>query len=211
MIKTQVEDGFGTGRRLRLGVEGTAQVVVHPHPPQEESLSTIPYRQYLTDDGTTSGSNDMRVDGSTTPQTFCIKAVEDFNLYIRNIAIVISDAGANLSDFGSIAALTNGIDIKWITQDLGTVDIATGLKSNFDFVQTALGQPAFGTGTSSFRANNVVGTSEAYIPVISFPDLFGFSWGIRLRKGTKDKICFTINDNITSIDRFDALAAGIKF
>jgi len=35
-------------------------------------------------------------------------------------------------------------------------------------------------------------------------------WGLRLRKGTKDRLVFTVRDNITAIDQFDAIAYGLK-
>ena len=206
-----IVDGYGTGHKVRVNGEGEINVVVHPHPPRDEVEVAFPFRQYLTDDGTPTGSNDMKVNGATTPVEFCVNAVSDFDIYVKNIAIVIADAGASLSQFGSITALTNGVDIKWVSQDFGERTIASGLKSNFDFVQTALGQPAFGDGNGAFRANNVVSTSEAFLPVIDLSKTFGLPWGVRLRKGTKDRLCFVINDNVSTIDRFDALAYGIEF
>ena len=211
MLKFQLVDGHGSDRKARVNDEGELNVVVHPHPPKNEVEVSLPFRQYLTDDGKASGSKDMLVDGSTNPIEFCIVANPDFDIYIKSVSVVIADAGATLNNFGAISALSNGVEFSWVSTDNGTIEIHESLKSNFDFVQLGLGTPSFGNGNSSFKANNVVGTSEAFIPVIDLKETFGLPWGVRLRKGSLDKICFIIKDNVSSIDRFDAIAYGIKF
>lgn len=200
-----------TKQGAKVNGEGELNVVVHPHPPRDEAEAPLPFRQYLTDDGTASGSNDMLVDGSATPVEFCIKAIPEFDIYIKSIAVVIADASATLNKFGNITALTNGVKFDWVTQEVGTLEIHEGLKSNFDFIRLASGQPSFGDGAGAFRAGNIVGASEGYIPTIDFSKTFGLQWGLRLRKGTQDKICFTIRDDVTGIDGFNAVAYGIKF
>ena len=211
MINAQIVDGGGDGHVLKVNEEGALGVVLHTHPPIEERLNTLPFRQYLTVDGLASGSNNMLVDGSVTPVEFCVKASADYDIYIKSVAVVIADASATLSKFGNIAALTNGVKFEWISSDNGTIVIHEGLKSNFSFVRIALGTPSFGDGAGAFRAGNIVGTSEGYIPVIDFEKTFGLQWGVRLRKGSNDKLCFTVRDNVTAIDGFNAVAYGIKF
>jgi hypothetical protein len=144
------------------------------------------------------------------PVIFSISAIDDFDIYINSINIVISDAGATLNNFGNVSALTNGVRMIWETQERGEVEIHEGLKSNFDFVRLCGGQPAFGSGTSAFRANNVVGTSEAYFMNFDIEEVFGLPWGFRLRRGTQDKVSFIIRDDTTGVDGFDAIAYGIK-
>jgi hypothetical protein len=205
-IKVHLTDSKGNSKGVRISEEGALQVVAHPHPPSVESLSSIPYREYFKN----GASSDMRVNGSTTNVEFSINADQKKDLYIKTISVVISDSGATLSKFGNISALSEGVEIKWQTSELGTTIIADALKTNFDFVRMGLGEPAFGDGTTAFRGNNVSGSSEAYIPVIDFQKLFGISYGLRLRKGSTDKLVFTIKDNVSTIDQFDAIAYGIK-
>ena len=76
-LKTELIDGHGTGNRLRINGEGELGVVIHTHPPVDEVLSSYPFSQFFTDDGTSSGSKDMRVDGSSTSQEFYIAAMPD--------------------------------------------------------------------------------------------------------------------------------------
>ena len=214
MIPVQLTDGHGTGNKARVGQEGEVSVVVHPHPPRDENAffgTPLPFRQYFTDDGYSTGSNDMRVDGSTNNQTFCIQAEEEKDIYIGRISVVIADASASLNKFGNLTALANGIEFRWVSQDLGDTIIHEALKTNFDFVRLGGGSPAFGTTTNAFRASNVSGNSEAYIPQVDFSEIFGLPWGIRLRKGTTDKLQFTIRDDVSGVDQFDTIGYGIRF
>lgn len=214
MLPTTVNDARGTGGGLKINGEGEASVVVHPHPPRDEDSvngTAIPFRQYFTDDGYSTGSSDMKVNGSTTNQSFYIQAEEERDIYVGRVSIVIADASAALNKFGNITALTNGVEFKWTSRDLGETVIHEALKSNFDFVRLSGGSPAFGATTSAFRASNVSGASEGYIPQIDFSEIFGLPWGIRLRRGTTDKLVFTIRDDTSSVDQFDAIGYGIRF
>ena len=206
-INVKVDDGSGKGNTLRINGEGEASVVVHPHPPKDEDPifgTPVPFRQYFTDDGYSTGDNDMKVDGSTTNQSFFVQAEQEKDIYIGRISIVIADASATLNKFGNITALTNGVLFEWKSQDLGDTVIHEALKSNFDFVRLGGGKPAFG-------ASNVSGSSEGYIPQIDFSEVFGMPWGVRLRKGTTDRLSFTVRDDVTGVDEFDAIGYGIKF
>lgn len=210
-LPVEIVDGHGTKNKVKIDEEGAQYVVVHPHPPKNEEKAPFPFRQYFTDNGVSSGSHDMLVDGSTTNRKFFIAANADTDTYIKRCDMVIADAGATMNKFGNITALSNGVEFTWFTQTTGLQVIHEGLKSNFDFVQLSGGNPSFGSGTSSFKASNVIGTSEAYIPSIDLAETFGLQWGIRLRKGTTDTLCFNIRDNVSAIDRFDVIAYGITF
>lgn len=210
MIGVNLISGNGNNRAVKVSEEGQMEVVVHPHPPRGEVLVGLPLRSFLTlnDDGTTTN---MLVDGSTTAQEFIFSADTEYDTYISALSFLISDASATLKDFGNLAALTNGCDLEWITADLGTVIIGNELKTNFDMVRMSLGAPAFGTGTAAFIAGNVSGTSEGLLPVIKFSEVFGLDYGLRLRKATNDKIVFRINDNVSTMDAFNAIVYGFRF
>ena len=89
MLSTQIVDGGGDGHGLKVNKEGAMGVVVHTHPPQEELFNTLPFRQYLTDDGKASGSNDMKVDGLASPIEFCVTASPKNDIYIKSVSVVI--------------------------------------------------------------------------------------------------------------------------
>lgn len=210
-IDATILDGLGGGHRAKVNGEGELSVVVHPHPPRDEGESALPFRQYFTDDGTSSGASDMRVDGSTNSVSFYISAIGTRDIYIKSMSILISDASATLNKFGNLAALTTGCDVSWESQDEGTVVIADQLQTNFDLVRFSGGFPSFGSGASAFQAGNISGTSEGYLPFVDFSILFGLTYGIRLRKGTEDLIKITINDNVSTVDAFNCIGYGIKF
>ena len=174
--------------------------------PEPEGRAVI-YRQYLTTTGLASGSNDMQVDGSSTPVEFWVSADPTYDLYISTLSFVIVDASATLSKFGNITALTNGCDLEFFSNE-GVVTIATALKSNFDFVRLCGGIPAFGDGAGAFRASNMLSTSEGYLPMLDVEDTFGIPFGLRLRAGSTDKITLRVNDLTTGVDQFDCIAYG---
>jgi hypothetical protein len=209
MIKTQMIDGHGRGTAAKVNGEGELSVVVHPHPPKDEVEAPFPYRDYFT---TTAGSNDMRVDGSTTPVHFDIRAVTDYDLYIGSMSVIIADASATLQKFGNLTALTNGMKLEWITQDFGERVLHEGVKTNLEFMRLGGGQPAIGTGSDAFKADLSGGGADAYLPFVDFSAIYGLPWGIRLRKGTTDCLRWTVQDDLsTGIDQFDVIAYGIEF
>jgi len=203
-------DGHGGGYRAKVDPEGSLNMVVHPHPPLTETREGIPLVQYLTDDGLATGDRDMRTDGSVNNVSYYISAHPTLDMYIQTMSIVIADAGASLNEWGAQSALTNGMKLTWSTLE-GEVVINNELKSNWDFVRMALGYPAFGTGTNSFKANNVIGGSEGFIPIMRFKDMFGMPWGFKLRAGTTDRITMLVRDDNSNIDQFDALCLGVCF
>jgi len=197
------------GMPLKINGEGELTAVIHQHPPKDEKLSSIPFVQYFANNR---GSSDFRVNGSANSVDFSVQAVSDFDLYIKTISLIIADAGASLNKYGNLTALTNGTQLIWETQDLGTVIISNNLKTNLDLERAALLQSGFGTGTEAFKLDISGGGADAYAPVFDFEMIFGPKYGIRLRKNTKDRLFFRIRDNLSSgIDQHDAYANGTKF
>lgn len=211
-IVTQLGDGSGGDNRLKINGEGEASVVVHPHPPRDEDIVAKPFRQYFTDNGKATGSNDMRVDGSTTEISFAIAADKEEDLYIKSCDLLIADASATLEKFGALTALSNGIKFTWVTQDLGETVIHEGLTTNFEVIRLCDNQPSIGSTTTAFRANNISGNAEGYSPSIDLANVFGLPWGLRLRAGTNDCLQWIVRDDLsTGMDAFDIIGYGIKF
>lgn len=212
-LAVTLSDGHGTGNVARIDPEGTFNAVLHNHPPVQDDVNAIPFRQFFTDDGTPTGASDMKVTGTVSiPLIFSITADATRDTFVKTVAIVVADQNAVLNKFGNITALTNGVQFCHITSDTGTTILHDGMKSNFDFVQLAQGNPAFGDGTAAFRANNITTApaAEGYIPIVDFAQVFGFPYGLRLRKGTTDAIFFNIQDDVTGVDRFDAQGYGMQ-
>lgn len=203
-IETKIIDGKGQGNKVEITDENAIFTQDTGLPPKQQEAIGAVYRQYLRN---SAGSLDMRVDGSSTTQEFYIEADAEFDVYIGSLSFVIADAGAQLNTFGNLTALSTGCELLY-QNNVGDIQIADSLKSNFEFIRLCQGNPAFGNGTGAFRANNVSGNSEGYIPVLDITDVFGLTWGIKLRKGTSDRIIMRINDDTSGVDAFNCIAYG---
>lgn len=212
MLKTVISDGDGGTHKLKVQPEGTLNVVVHPHPPQGEQLIADPFRQYMTDDGSSSGSNDMTVDGSTNAADFYVKASEDYDIYIKSISVVIGDGGTPaLNKYGALSALTNGVQWCLFNQDVGLYELHDGIKTNLEFIRIGVDTAAIGDSTTAFLADvSGGGTEKSYLPTIDIAETFGLRYGVRLRKGTTDKLLFTVRDDLTALTTHNAIAYGIR-
>lgn len=210
-VEVKEVDGYGSGVRGRISGEGARHVVVHPHPPHMEEVAPLPFSQFFTDNGRSTGSKDMRVDGSTTNVPFYISAQGDNDIHIKSITIQISDPGARLDRFGALAALTNGIQFYYENISTGQLVISEAIQTNLDFFRDATGGKDFGDGTTSWKADIAGGTGEdTYFPEIDLSLRFGLVWGLRLVAGSTDRLVFKVRDNLSSgISVFNIKGYGI--
>jgi len=195
-------DGAGTGRRGKISDQHALLVSDVGCPPLEPQKNRV-FREYLKN---SASSEDMKVNGSTTAVEFYVAADSDDDRYITTLSFVIADVNATLNKFGNVTALTNGCQLYYETL-AQTVYIHDALKSNFDFVRLCLGTPAFGDAAEAFRGKNIVGSSEGYIPVL---DLRRFvpPFGIKLDRGTTQRLVLKVRDDCTGVDGFDCIAYG---
>ena len=153
----------------------------------------------------------MGVDGSTTPQEFYISAQSDKDIFIKTISVRIGDNGARLNLFGALSALTNGITWAFNTTSLGDVTIKDEIQTNLDFIRMGIATQGIGDGGSAFRADVSGSSADTYLPVIDLTQTFGFPWGLRLEKGTNDKVSFIVNDDLsTGLDTFNIFGFGVQ-
>ena len=54
------------------------------------------------------------------------------------------------------------------------------------------------------------GTEKSYLPNMDMKELYGLNWGLQLRKGTLDKIIFRVQDDLTGLTTFNAIATGTR-
>lgn len=205
-ISTTIQDGSGTSKELKIDINKSALVTNTGIPIIDSKIELRAFSSFLLDEN---DSEDMLVVGSVaTPLDFEIGASTDGDRYITSIAFTIADAGALLNKFGNVPALTVGCQL--IVQDklLGEVIVADSLKSNFDFVQLCAFKPAFGDGASAFKASNVIGASEAFLPIMDVKAIFGLPHGLHLRKSSTRKLIFRIQDDVSGVDRFDIKVFG---
>ena len=204
--------GFGlrdflTKRSAGIDIFGALRTRDTGLPPFGNTVQAIPFSQFFSD---SEGVTDMAaVAGSLVdPIFFEIRPDTDRDRYIKTIQFTIVDQNATLTQFGNIGALANGTLFEW--DRLGETVLLATMISNYDHVRLAGGQPAFGDGTAAFRASNVLGTSEAYIPMVDFQLIFGLPWGIRLAAGSDEVLRIAVRDDVTGVDGYDCIARGFE-
>lgn len=208
-ILSNIVDGSGTRSRAKVLKNG-ALVVQTADVLQSEKEKIIIFNSFLTDDGTKTGNSDARVNGSVTPVEFYIVPPnQDKDLYISTVFFTIADSGATLNQFGNISALTNGFDF-FYQNDLGDNVIRSGLTTNFEIGRMCGFQPAFGSGSTAFRANNVEGNSEGFLFEYDFKKKNGFARGIVLEGGSNQRLALRVNDDVTGVDKFDIYVTGFE-
>ena len=201
-----------TGKTLKVGDEGEIDVVIHQHPPIDEVRPALPFRSYFTDDGTITGDNIMRVNGAVNFVDFYVKANQDYDIYIKYITCEIGDNGTpSLNKFGNLTALFNGVAFLWDTQTEPEYILHEGIKTNKEFIRIASDTGAIGTGQDAYLADvSGGGTEKSYLPNMDMAEIYGLSWGLRLRKGTNDRLVFRVRDDLTGLSTFNAIATGVR-
>jgi len=209
-VDVHIIDGNGNDNKALVSKEGVIQVINHGHAPVSETIFSVPFRQYFTDDGTPSGSNDLIVDGSTTETEFYVAANSERDSYIVTVSVDLADDGSpNMNKFGNLTALTNGIEVCYVTEDIGTEIIHDGIKTNREFVRFGNETAAIGTGSDAFLADaSGGGTEKAYLPKLDLVEQFGLPFGVKLRKGTRDRFVFKVRDDLTNLTTFNIIAYG---
>ena len=199
MITTRIVGA--NGKQLKINGEGEIAVAIHTHPPTDEAVESLPLRAYFEN----AGSNDMRVNGATTPVEFSIDADGDFDRYIKTLSIKLADPSATLDKFGNLTALSNGVEFIWRSIRVGEQIIHDGIKDNLEFFRLSNG------GYVPQIIDLSGGGADAIIVYVDLAQLFGNPWGIRLEKGTTDKLLFRVNDNLSSgIVEFNIIGYGTK-
>ena len=200
---SNIVDGDGSGKYIKVNDAGYILTQNSIVPPNDSRDLQIIYRKFLTlnADGTTTN---MLVNGSTTPQKFYVEASSENDIYITSLSIIIQGVGIDLGvDFaGSGSALGNGFNIYYEDQN-GLINIGTDFTTNFDFIALCQGNPNFGNDGEAFiipglTAGNKNNAATGIIPVLDFNEVFGFTYGLKLLRGSNNRFVFEINDNLTT-------------
>lgn len=205
MFNFKLFDGGGGRRAAGVSEDQELCVIGAPHPPFS-AQKVEPFRQYLTDDGLSSGSSDMAVDGSATNIDFYVGSHESKDRYITALNFIVA-YGSNGAPYqwADGTALTNGSRL-FYNSPRGEVDIHDSLKINQDFFRLI-----FAPIVTAWEIRGV-GALNDYGYFISM-DLtkMGLPYGIKLDAGTNQRLTMTIRDNVaTDADNFDCIAYGFN-
>ncbi|MDH3324070.1 MAG: hypothetical protein OEL89_00365 [Candidatus Peregrinibacteria bacterium] len=150
--------------------------------------------------------------GSVTPVEYDLVTADqdgNFDYYIQSITLVISDGTINYSKYGAIAALANGVDL--YAETSGVKDyLIKGIKTCGEAViwATTTTVPSNPSIVSGWDSNN-----DALIMVFDLNEIItgtaGLS-GIRIGRGTKDKLTFVVNDDLTALSDHFILVKGFR-
>lgn len=194
------------GVPINVNEHGEVGVCLHQHPPTVDESISFPFSEYFTNNG----SNDLIVDGSTSPVIFSISGDENHETYIKEIDLLISDASMSLDQFGGITALSSGVSVEYTTVEFGTKVISPSLDSNINLLRFFRDTPGTGTDGSSFRLAQSGGAIDTYLMRLDLSVKFGLPWGIRLGKGSRARLSFVVNDNLVGLVEFNIIGYGIK-
>ncbi len=201
----------GGDRKAAQVVNGGELLVIDSGSPPFLPQKVKPFRQFLTDDGTTSGSSDMGIDGSVTSQEFWVAADNNDDRYITTLSFEMTMAGSpRLFEFAdSGAALTNGVRLFYDAVG-GASDIHEGIKSNWDLQRLSLGTPTITSGSPAdvFQVRHVTALNDyGLIPDIDITRLVP-PFGIKLERGSTQRVVMEIRDDATSATTFNCIAYG---
>ena len=212
--RTVIVDGTGKNKHTAKVTVNNELLVNHgvALPPYGESQPAVPFIQYLSSDGTASGSTDMQVNGSTTNVDFWVAADPTSDIYLMQASFLISDATPVLNKFGNVNTLTKGCQFFYTSKLTGTQYLSQSLKSNFDFLRMCLFNPPFGGSRdpqTMFQLGDIIGASEGYCPILDFSKLIP-PYGIKLDSGSDQRLVLKVRDNISSVDAFNCIIYGFK-
>jgi len=204
-LNSTLIDGSGNKYKAKVSNDNALYTTSLPYPPFETQL-TRPYRRYLTDDGTTTGSNDIGVDGSSTTQSFYVQADENSDIYILSLSIIIGYASSGKPYlFADGTALTNGLKL-FYESTFGENIIDDELKSNSEFLRLANNNLVL----SDWEVRHVGALNDyGYFCQIDL-NIFSPGLGVKLDRGSSQRLVMQVRDDATAATTFNVQAYGFE-
>lgn len=208
-IDAVILDGAGRGRQARVSDQKALDVAcIFPDVPPEGTPSR--YRYYnalLGSTGADSGTTNMNVNGAVTPQVFYISAHADYDIHIMNIAILIADTAVVHNNFGNVGALANGWDLL-VTEAGDDTYIIEGAQTGGQVIAYSGFARPYGNTATAWELTNWTGTEDAQ--TISIPISEYIPDGIRIGRGTLDRIESIVRDDLQGLTLFNVRIFGFR-
>lgn len=201
----------GDKRDAEVDPFGFIRVVDRDLPPFGKEQRGLPFVDRFKNEA---GSDSMVIPApGAGGEDFVIQPSQRTDRWVVSILFFIEGSGPNvtLSQFGGAAPLSVGFDFGGKIEGSERL-LFSGLVRNFDFVRTAMGQPAFGTGANAFQAVDTIGNNTlAYIPVIDFRR-YGMPHGVRLPRASAIEFFWRVNDatNVAGVDTVFSEVSGFE-
>lgn len=203
-IRNMIEDGKGTGSVAQVTERNAVLVQLVPDTSigiAGEILTALRLEREYFDNA---GSPDLNQNGSVSPLDFEVRAELGFTKWITGFRINLEgvnfEIGTNdFRRFGAAAGpggLTNGVEI-FSLQSGEQINISLEpIKTSGDFLSYA---------DRYINLVNSVGAQEDFLQFT-----FVLDKPIVLPDGSSDRIVIRVSDNLTAIDKFQAIAQGYK-
>lgn len=191
-IKNTIIDGKGKGNEAT--VDKYNALATYDSVPAIPPLGTENRRQLYS-----SVIEDMDVNGSSTPITFTIGSNEEYDIHILRILLVIEDSKVKEEKYGEIPALSNGVDLI-IYEGTGITHIIDS-GTHYSDVVTQMG---------GFPSDAKAKSTGAEIATVLFDAGSIIPLGIRLGRGTTDRLEFIVNDDLTGLTGHTLQVIGFK-
>lgn len=198
---------------LTAHVDGNHALRVSTSKPDVDPIGTPNRYRYLHGklgtSGMDSGTLSQNINGSSTPQEFYIASDTAFDIYIMVINIVIADGNIAHNMFGGInpSNLVNGWDL--YVKELGIITylVENAFSSGEVVTQAGFFNP-YGNAGTSWELTSYTGVSDAH--TISIPMFQYVPGGLRLGRGTTDRLVSVIADDFTGLTDFFVAVHGYK-
>jgi len=198
--------GNALKRFIKPTEEGHVIIEQASYPPLEDQKSVI-LSQKFTTDGTSTGTNGLGVDGSATSVDYYIQASGERDRYIARISFIMGyGASSELYEFADTGnALTNGVRVWYQDTNFNVVEIMNP-KANYGFQR--ISDVAIGHNTWESRGFAATG-DYGFFSNISLIALMP-PYGLKLDRGTNQRMTITIRDDCRAADLFNCHAYGIE-
>lgn len=207
MIGVHLVDGLGSKQSAGIDSAGAVSVALQigEVPPIGTKNQLRFYTAKLGSTGANGGVVNLNVNGSVTPQEFYVSSHPDCDLYIGEITILIADTAVTHNNFGAIAALTNGVDII-ITESGEATYLIQAAKTGGQLIAQSGFHYGYGNGAESWELVNWTGISDAQTIVIPMNEYI--PGGLRIGRGTLDRLSVWVRDDLTGLTEFTVKIIG---
>lgn len=194
-----------TGRTADVSSEGTLFVTTISAPPEDISrLSQQRKKDFITRMTSDAGSTSLNINASASSSNFCVRSVETMLYRVNKIKFVFESTNMKIDSnesrrFGPVAAgLTNGL-MFWSEQD--------GVVVNY-FIENVKTIGEFYEYADVDGIINVADGVSTGVDILIVT--FNLNREVILYPGSPDRICVTINDNLSGISKFKVNVYGTQ-
>lgn len=207
-IPAYIADAF-SGLRARVLNGGMLSTAVY-HPPAP-AVGTANRQRYffgrLGSSGLDSGTVNMNVNASSGAQEFYVESHNDYDIHIQRIVVLIADSSVVHNKFGGTGPLTNGWDLVSTEAGVDTKLIDEAKTGGEVIAQSGIHMPY---GDSATVCEVVNWTSGDDAQIVALPIGEYVPGGLRIGRGTKDRLSSIVRDDLTGLTEFYVYLYGYK-